>query len=160
MRNPFVLGLISTVILAFPALAAHHENDAAIARAMSAAPSAISAAATIMRADGTVLREGTNGWTCFPGSAEDDADPSCNDAAWTHYTLTDKKADGSSAEIIATGISYMLASDPPHLMIIVPEAGGLDGLNTEAGDGKAWVMWGDLPGRHIMVPISLSEAAE
>ena len=161
MRNPFVLGLISATIMTFPALADSHENEAAIANAMSAAPAGISADATIMMADGTVLREGTNGWTCIPGDAEKDmVDPSCNDAAWTHYFQTDPEGDGSTAEIIGTGVSYMLASDPPHLMIIVPEAGGLEGLNTEAGDGKAWVMWGDLPGRHIMVPIGVTEATE
>ena len=130
MKIPFVLGLIPTAILALPALGDNHGNDAAIERAMSAAPPAISVAATIMRVDGTVLRELTKDWSCFPGSADTDTDPSSNDAAWTHYTLTDKDQDGSSAEIKSTGVSYMLASDPPHLMIIVPEAGGLDGLNT------------------------------
>ncbi|MEC8822226.1 MAG: hypothetical protein VYA08_15130, partial [Pseudomonadota bacterium] len=34
--------------------------------AMSAAPDNISAQATILNSAGTVLREGTNGWTCMP----------------------------------------------------------------------------------------------
>ena len=139
------------------ALADHHENDAAIAAAMSAAPAAISANATITTWDGTVLREGSNGWTCIPGFAEGDENPACNDAAWTHWVLTNGGGKGTEAEANATGVSYMLASDPPHMMIIVPEEGGYEGLNTEPGDGEAWIMWGDKPGRHIMIPIGVND---
>lgn len=41
--------------------------DTKIKRAMSAGPAAISAQATIMDLDGTILRKGNNGWTCLPG---------------------------------------------------------------------------------------------
>ncbi len=152
--------IFGTFLAASAALADHHENDALIEHAMAAAPPAISGSATIMLYDGTVLREGTNGWTCLPGFASGNDDASCNDAAWTHYFRTDTGGDGEKAEIKATGVSYMLASDTPHVMIIVPEAGGFEGLNTEPGDGKAWVMWADLPGRHIMIPIGLTGADE
>ncbi|MEE4218845.1 MAG: hypothetical protein V2I48_14610, partial [Xanthomonadales bacterium] len=35
-----------------------------ISRAMSAAPSAVSREATVIDSDGSVLKQGTNGWTC------------------------------------------------------------------------------------------------
>lgn len=156
MRRQIISLVAGTLLAGSAALADHHENDALIEHAMAAAPAAISANATIMLYDGTVLREGSNGWTCMPGFKSGNDDASCNDAAWTHYFSSDKDGDGKNAEINATGVSYMLDSDPPHLMVIVPEEGGLEGLNTEPGDGKAWVMWGDLPGRHVMIPIGLT----
>ena len=60
-----------------------------IANAMTAAPSSISAKATILdwpAKDGEapeVLRKGTNGWSCFPDSPETKGNnPVCADSAW------------------------------------------------------------------------------
>lgn len=156
MSKLTILVVAGAFLAGTAALAEHHENDAVIAAAMSAAPAAISADATIMLWDGTVLREGSNGWTCIPGFAADDENPACLDAAWTHWVLSNAGGEGTKAETNATGVSYMLASDPPHMMIIVPEEDGYEGLNTEPGDGKAWIMWGDRPGRHIMIPMGLT----
>jgi hypothetical protein len=49
---------------------------------MSAAPSDVSGTAKIVDIDGTVLREGANGWTCIPGIPliPGDEHPMCNDA--------------------------------------------------------------------------------
>ena len=113
MRKQIISIVAGTLLAGSAALADHHENDALIEHAMAAAPAAISAEATIMLYDGTVLREGRNGWTCMPGFKSGNDDASCNDAAWTHYFFTDKDGDGKNAEINATGVSYMLASDPP-----------------------------------------------
>ena len=46
-----------------------------IARAISAAPAEISDDATVMDVDGTVLREGSNGWTCLPNTFPGDKAP-------------------------------------------------------------------------------------
>ncbi len=51
-----------------------------IAEAESAAPEVISKAATVKTSDGKVLRKGTNGWTCYPGS--DAIGPMCNEPQW------------------------------------------------------------------------------
>ena len=40
-------------------------DDASIASALSAGPSDVTDGATILDAEGNVLREGTNGWTCI-----------------------------------------------------------------------------------------------
>ena len=52
----------------------HHEPSSSeiIAIAMSAAPANVSGEATIMSADGSILREGNNGWTCMPGTPPND----------------------------------------------------------------------------------------
>ena len=58
--------------------------DDKIARAASAAPMDISGEATIMDVDGTILRNGSNGWVCLPGVGliPGDEHPMCNDAVW------------------------------------------------------------------------------
>ena len=128
-----------------------------------------------MEADGTVLREGTNGWTCLPDTMPGDNNPLCNDATWVAMM----KAAFSQAEFTPDriGISYMLQgdigagvsnSDPfhadpkaahdyvetgPHLMIIVPKE-LLEGITDDPSQGGPYVMWKDTPYAHIMVPVS------
>jgi hypothetical protein len=159
-----------------PAGASEDESaEAKIALAMSAAPAAISANATIMDNDGTVLREGSNGWTCLPNTMPGDKAPICNDALWMKML----QALGNQAEFEADGIgiSYMLQGDigagvsnstpfhpdhrnaedytemGPHLMIIVPKA-MLEGITDDPSSGGPHVMWGDTPYAHIMVPVA------
>jgi len=149
--------------------------EAKVARAISAAPAAISGKATVMDSDGTVLREGSNGWTCMPDMMAGDGAPMCNDALWSKLL----KAVGTKApfEADGIGISYMLQgdvgagvsnSDPyhpdpknaddytetgPHLMIVVPKA-LLKGITDDPDNGGPYVMWGDTPYAHIMVPVA------
>ena len=59
----------------------HNSSETKIARALEAAPPSITDKATIIDTDGTVLRKGTNGWTCLPASAAG-SHPMCNDAVW------------------------------------------------------------------------------
>jgi hypothetical protein len=157
---------------------ADESAEVKIARAMSAAPPAISAAATILDNDGTVLREGSNGWTCLPNTMPGDKAPICNDALWMKMM----QALGSQApfEADGIGISYMLQGDigagvsnstpfhpdhrnaedytemGPHLMIIVPKA-MLEGIPHDPSSGGPHVMWGDTPYAHIMVPVAPAE---
>jgi len=157
------------------AIAAEEESkDAKIARAMSAAPSSISADATIMDVDGTILREGSNGWTCIPGVGliPGDNHPMCNDATWMAWMKA--AGDGTPFTTDVVGYSYMLqgdamvnndnpaATDPddggvwvqegPHLMLLLP-SGMLDGVNRDPSAGGPYVMWGDTPLVHVMVPV-------
>ena len=61
------ISVVASVCMGNMASADEETAEAKIARAMSAAPEGISAKATIMDLDGTILREGSNGWTCLPG---------------------------------------------------------------------------------------------
>lgn len=156
------------------ALADEHADEV-IAQASRAAPAAIAAHATIMDRDGTVIREGTNGWTCMPNTMPNDNVPMCNDAVWME--LAQALGSKSGFQTDRVGISYMLAgdygagasnSDPfhpnpkeaddyvetgPHLMIVVPKA-MLEGITTDPTQGGPYVMWKDTPYAHIMVPVS------
>lgn len=146
-----------------------------VARAMSAAPSDISAAATIVDADGTVLRAGTNGWTCFPGVPliPNDEHPMCNDATWMAW-LEAAKTGGTFATNVV-GVSYMLQGDAmvhnmdpaattpdhdpmwvqegPHVMMLFPSTDMIAGLPRDPHAGGPYVMWDNTPMVHVMVPI-------
>ena len=170
--GPIVTGIL--LALAGNSFADHHAEDL-IKQAMSAAPASVSANATIMNNDGTILREGSNGWTCLPHTMPGDDAPMCNDALWMKMM----QAVGSKADFTADGIgiSYMLQGDVgagvsnatphhpdhknaedytetgPHLMIIVPKE-MLQGITSDPSSGGPYVMWGDTPYAHIMVPVT------
>lgn len=158
--------LLVTLALSFPVLADTTEQK--ISLAMSAAPAHISREATIRDDDGTLLRKGSNGYTCTPGRGS----PMCSDAVWVKLDEAMKsKADFSTDRI---GVSYMLQGDSeptnnddpdatdqtkgtwikegPHLMIIVPKE-LLKGLPSDPASGLPYVMWKDTPYAHIMVPV-------
>jgi hypothetical protein len=145
-----------------------------IDRAMQAAPPSISMHATIMDVDGTVLRQGTNGWHCMPASGPGSTHPMCNDKVWmSALEALSKKADFKTDRV---GISYMLAGDDlvnnadpfdtrrdpgevwvqegPHLMILVPDPQMLDGISDDPDNGGPYVMWKGTPYAHIMVPVA------
>jgi len=143
---------------------------------MSAAPADISAEATIMDMDGTVLRAGSNGWTCLPGVPlmPGDDHPMCNDAAWMAFIQAAGQGQPYSPDVI--GVSYMLmgdalvnnadpgATDPndggvwveegPHLMLLVPSVNMLEGMSRDPYSGGPYVMWDNTPVTHVMVPLN------
>ena len=152
-----------------------------IARAMSAAPSDISTNATIMDVDGTILREGSNGWVCLPGVSliPGDKHPMCNDLVWMKWMAAVASGSGFSTDVV--GVSYMLqgdalvnndnpmATDPsdggvwvqdgPHLMMLFPNMDMLADMPRDPFAGGPYVMWGKTPLAHVMVPIEAKENA-
>ena len=167
-----ILTLISLLSVHVGVIAESSETK--IHRAMAAAPQSISLKATIVDSDGAMLKKGSNGWTCMPDTMPGDKAPMCNDALWMKMmSAVGTKADFEAKGI---GISYMLKGDigsgvsnstpyhadhkmahdytetGPHLMIIVPKA-MLKGITRDPKTGGPYVMWGDTPYAHIMVPI-------
>ena len=171
-----VLAVLAMVVVFQSSIFADEAMDARIAQAESAAPDSISKNATITEVDGTVLREGSNGWICMPDLMPEDNAPACHDAVWIEMLgAVGNKADFNPSGF---GISYMLQGEPsgsglsnsdpyhpdhktahdyvetgPHLMIIVPHA-ALEGLTQNPEEGGPYVMWGDTPYAHIMVPVA------
>ena len=143
-----------------------------ISLAQSAAHPAVSKQATVLDMDGTVLKKGTNGWTCLPGVLASGGKPMCNDALWMKMMKAIKSKSDFKADRI--GISYMMQGDSmvsnsspyatdknngdvwvqegPHLMIIVPKE-MLKGLTDDPFNGGPYVMWKDTPYAHIMIPV-------
>ena len=174
-RIQALLTLSFSVTLAGIAWADEESAATKIARAESAAPASISAEATIVDTDGTVLREGSNGWVCLPGVPliPGDDHPMCNDAVWTAWLAA--MAAGEEFSTDTVGYSYMLQGDAmvhnhdpsatepdesghwvqegPHLMLLMPTNVSLAGMNDDPNVPGAYVMWGGTPMRHIMVPV-------
>lgn len=150
--------------------------DTKIKRAMSAAPASISAKATIMDTDGTILRQGSNEWTCLPGVMliPGDKHPMCNDDPWMKWMAAAAAGAAFSTDVVGT--SYMLqgdalvnnddptATDPndggvwvqegPHLMMLYPTKEMYANLPRDPDAGGPYVMWDNTPMVHVMVPIA------
>ena len=150
-------------------------DDEAIASAMSAGPSSISADAAIMDWDMNVLREGSNGWTCLPDRPDTDGnDPWCVNGPWMNFL--DAYVNKKEPTYTEVGIAYMLQGDAavsntdpyatekttdedwvtglgPHLMMLYPDRSNLDGISTDHLNGGPWVMWPDTPYVHLMIPL-------
>jgi hypothetical protein len=151
-----------------------------IQNAMSAAPRSIAKDATVLdwpAKEGeqpSVLRKGTNEWTCFPDDPSTPSnDPQCYDKLsmeWVQAYIGKKEP-----KLPAPGIGYMLQgggsasnTDPfatkpaagetwmkeaPHIMVF--PAGKLDPniYGTDAHSGKPWIMWAGTPYEHLMIPV-------
>lgn len=170
-------------VLALASIGAAQEDadaQAKIDNAMSAAPLSISQDATILDyevdADGNfvVLREGSNGWTCFPDDPNTPTDdPICADEValqWFFALLT-----GEEPSNTVPGVGYMLQgggsasntdplavepaegenwmASPPHVMVFPPAGQDLSGFATDMTSGLPWIMWVNTPYQHIMVPV-------
>jgi hypothetical protein len=105
--------------------------------------------------DGTLLREGSNSYTCYPQQSA--LGPMCNEAVWDGLISAMMNKESYSPDKFS--VSYMLAgegtalgvsnsdpyaSDPqksddwvkegPHLMIVVPDKSMLEGLSRDPSD--------------------------
>lgn len=188
-RTTIVSAACSLLVVAAPATAQSQADiDTKIRNAMSAAPSSIADAATIMDwpsapgAEMTVLRKGSDEWICLPAMPSTPGnDPMCIDQPWLAWI----GAYGSGTEPNTTrmGFGYMLQkndspysnadphaegpthdnewqhSDVPHLMILVPDESMLNGLSSDPDNGGPWVMWRGTPYVHIMAPMPLHATA-
>ncbi len=165
------IALSPAAVLAQEAEYASPEAKAMIEDALSATTPALAKSATVVDWEQNVLKEGDNGWICFPTPPNFDKAPMCLDEPWLDWA--DGWMNKNPVNVDRVGIGYMLAgdsgasnSDPyaeettddwvvtgPHLMVIVPNNAGLDGVTTDPGDGGPWVMWAGTPYAHIMAPI-------
>lgn len=150
-----------------------------VASAESAAPAALAHNASIVTADAsgimTVVRKGSNGWTCMPDAPTTPGpDPMCWDAnagKWLDAMLHHKPPTEG-----AVGLMYMLEggtdasnTDPyatkptaendwiktgPHVMIVGSKellAGYPAGAKPDTS--VPYVMWAGTPYAHLMVPV-------
>jgi len=149
--------------------------------AESAAPAAIAKDATVIMPEGDhmhVLRQGSNGWTCMPGSMPINAaapDPMCGDKnamEWAEAWMMKKDPPANKV-----GMMYMLRGDNgasntdpyatketpdnnwiktgSHVMIVGSGAKMLEGYprDPKPDPTKPYVMWSGTPYEHIMMPV-------
>jgi hypothetical protein len=168
------LGFLFAGILLQGSLAHASETmQAKIKRALSAAPPNVAKAAKVVDMDGqgkmTVLREGTNGFTCFPGHPGVVGDVAmCADAPSMQW-VSDFMSHKSKPTNTEPGVIYMLAGgtdwsatdpnatsgtpikEPPHWMIMWPFDPATTGLPTTPKQTGTWIMYAGTPWAHLMI---------
>lgn len=154
----------------------NESTEVKIARAITAGHTGITDEATIMDVDGTILRQGSNGWTCLPGIGliPGDKHPMCNDKVWMKWMKAAAEGKPFSTDVV--GISYMLAGDAlinndnpaatdpndggvwvqegPHLMLLLPTTDSIASLPRDPFVGGHYVMWDKTPMVHMMIPLT------
>src|ERR1700682_1572728 len=169
----FRFAIAAAVLFAATAASPPAESAAVkIARALSAGPPSVTAHARVADMDAkgkmTVLRKGTNGWTCMPGHVGVVGDdPICADAA-TMQWADDWAAHKPKPTNANPGIAYMLAGgtdwsasdpfatkgtpikEPPHWMVMWPVEKS-SGLPTTPRDTGTWIMSAGTPYAHLMI---------
>jgi len=158
-----------------------------IQNALSALPAALAEDATIMGwpvkegGDMVVLRQGTNGWTCFADwPATWGNDPQCNDAVMNELwpAIGAAGAVGPQVKPNRVGITYMLAGGvdfsntdptatqpdpktgwvvtPPHIHVGLPSGIDETAFSHDPYSGYPFVMWAGTPGAHLHIPVELT----
>ncbi len=144
-----------------------------IKSALSAAPAAIAKDATVVDMSMRVLKQGTNGWTCFPDMPSTPGpDPMCVDkngmewaAAWMGHK--DPPKDKMALAYMLVGATDPSNTDPfaekpadgkwivtgPHMMVL-NIGDHFAGYPTTATNTKVpYVMFPNTPYAHLMIPI-------
>ena len=107
-----------------------------------------------------VLREGTNGWTCFtdwPASPANDLQ--CNDPVVTQPGLAYMLQGGddtSNTDPFAPVPTedQPWVSTPPHLMLLLPDKFDSSIFTTDHKSGLPYIMWDGTPYEHLMIPVA------
>ena len=178
-RNPSATLVATCITAAATVLAASPANaqstEEMVKSALSAAPAEIAADATVMDGSGNVLREGTNGYTCFPDDPRPGNSPMCLDSGWMAWadawmnrkpvTLPEQisfaymlqgDAPTSNTDPFATeptADNEWLEEIGPHLMVLVPDLEMLEGFTSDPDYGGPYVMWRGTEFAHLMIPV-------
>jgi hypothetical protein len=167
------LGIFICTALLSHTPARAQDASAIIANALEAAPASIAEGASVLDWGGTLLREGTNGWVCFPDPPDVEGAPMCLDGPWQSWASSWQRREPVTNR--HAGVAYMLMGDAgasnvdpiaqgptaqnewvrtgPHLMLVVPDRAVLDGFPTDPENGGPWVMWKGTPYAHVMIPV-------
>jgi hypothetical protein len=167
-------GMLFAVVVLHGSLAhAGETTQAKIKRALSAAPPDVAKAAKVVDVDAqgkiTVLREGTNGFTCFPGHPGVVGDVAmCADAPSMQWA-SDWRSHKPKPTNTEPGIIYMLAggtdwsaidpyattgtpiTEPAHWMVMWPFNPKTSGLANKPSQTGTWIMWAGTAYAHLMI---------
>jgi len=171
MWRHFSIGVLCLVAVA--SAARGESNAIKIQRALEAGPVSIRTHAAVVIYDShgkpSVLRRGTNGFTCVPGTpGVIGDDPMCMDAQGTAWVQS-LMARATNPANTAPGVVYLLTGAsswgvtdpwaengqalhyPPCMMIVWPFTPKATGLKSEFSTIGMWIMWAGTPYAHLMV---------
>lgn len=181
MRRRALSSTIAAIlVLGVAGTAAAQSEAAKIATAMGAAPASIAKNATVKDwPDKTgkmaTLREGSNGWVCYPSRPETKYrknDAMCLDPMWQEWMTA--YAEKRTPKITQVGYAYMLSADEwgsnseeakeptpdnqwhhmgPHVMVLYPDASLLAGIPVKPSMSGPYVMDSGSPFVHVMWPV-------
>ena len=184
MPRKILVGALAATMLAAlcPSMSLAQSKAAKLASALSAAPANIAANASVMDLPGkdgkmATLREGSNGWTCFPSEPKSKYivnNSMCADQSFFSF-LGSLMGGKPAPEIKQVAYSYMLSANDwesntdgnskaptadnqwhhvgSHVMIAYPDPKMLEGLPTRPSKNGAYVMWAGTPYAHVMFPV-------
>ena len=170
----FQSGFLFVVVLLQVSLAHSGEiKQDKIARALSAAPPSVAKSAKVVDMDDqgqmTVLREGSNGFTCFPGHPGVVGDVAMCANGPSMQWISDIISHKPSPTNTQPGVTYMLAGgtdwsatdpfattgtpikEPPHWMIMWPFDPKTSALPTSPKQTGTWIMYSGTPWAHLMI---------
>lgn len=176
----YAMSAVLAVAFSGPTFAAEMSDAELVANAISAAPVAVGANATVVNFDAQMqmktLKEGSNGFTCMPDNlASPTNDPICVDAGGMAWLTAYNEKKEPPAGVV--GFGYMLQGesapdnkdpyatappaghdwmvDGPHVMIFNVAADMLSGYpQVEHPDHtQPYVMWPNTPYAHLMIPV-------
>jgi len=173
MKRSWIGYVLAAVLLQVSLAHADESAQDKIERAVSAAPPSVAKAAKVMDMDDqgkmTVLREGNNGFTCFPGHPGVVGEVAmCADAASMQW-ISDFIAHKPKPTNAEPGVTYMLTGgtdwsatdpfatsgtpikEPPHWMILWPFDPKTTGLPTTPKQTGTWIMYAGTPWAHLMI---------
>jgi hypothetical protein len=165
--------LICLALLSASSTNAAESKEVKIKRALSSAPANVAAGAKVVDIDQkgnmTLLREGSNGFTCIPGHLRVVGDdPLCMDGEALQWVL-DLIAHKPKPTNTQPGILYLLAggtdwsaTDPwatsgkvqhwaPCWLIVWPFDPKSTGLSDIPKNSGTWIMWAGTPYAHLMI---------
>lgn len=170
-----ILAFACVAVAGPAALAAAEDQAAMIEDALTAAPPQLRDTVTVKDFEGNVLREGSGSYACYP-TPEGIAGPMCVDDEWERWMAAWMAQESFTPSRLA--IAYMMAGDSadggasnidpfateptadndwvvegPHVMIIVPDQGMLEGLPITPDTDEPYVMWPGTDYAHIMLPV-------
>jgi hypothetical protein len=171
LRVVLLAGAALAVLVTAFARAQEKTEEAEIKSAMAGGPPEVAKNARIAkfgeRGSLATLREGSNGWTCFPGHPGT-MGAMCLDEPALQW-LTDLVTHKPKPTNTRPGILYMLEGgmslsatdpwatkgtpiqEPPHWAIIWPFDPKEAGLSDKPKDSGTWVMYAGTPYAHLMV---------
>ncbi len=183
MSRKLLVGALAATMLAAlsPSISLAQSKAAKIANALAAAPASIAAHATVKdmpdkAGNSATLREGSNGWTCFPSMPKSKYitnNAMCVDQTWLSFAgaMMSQKAP----DVKQVGYSYMLSTNDwesntdgnataptpdnqwhhvgPHVMLVYPDAKMLEGLPVRPSTMGPYVMYAGTPYAHVMFPV-------
>ena len=180
-RRIFSTVVVAGLVLGAVSTASAQSKAAKIAQATAAAPASIGKNATVKdwpdkAGNMATLREGSNGWTCFPSEPVNKYrknDATCLDSNF--LDLFSAVISQKPPALKGVGYGYMLGTDEwlsntdpaataptadnqwhrvrSHVMVAYPDKAMLAGLPTRPSLNGPYVMWADTPYAHVMWPV-------